>query len=533
MSKKFYTIDDLYQFCKENNFSHFSSKEKGAPLIISSIETFDIDDNSQLGLLPVHLKSCHIGVNRNGSSISKEVMEEHMDSFKGRPILASIIKTDTGEYEFHSHDMKINDDEIEYIEQPVGVVSQIEDPYLEYDQDMDKTYLMVSGLIFEDYSRASEILKRHKTCKCSVELAIEELSWNAAENYLSIDAFYFAGVTILGYEQDGTTPVEEGMLGSKISIDNFQAKDMFGINYQKTLLETLEKLNDTLSTFTKNNKLMNSNREGVSDKMGHFEELLKDYKLTKEDVDFDVDGLSDEDLDAIFKEHFGEDNKDNNPDTETETETETENYKKKKCSLDDNGNMTVSFEISHDDIRNALYNLIQQYEENDNDWYFIEEVYDSYFIMASCYENKYYKQSYIVDGENVSLSGERIEVFSEFITESEKIALDNMRKEYSTLKDFKEKYDLAELQAKKDEIFNRDEFNLLSDEESFVNLKNNADKFSVEEIESKAKVIFADYVMKHGEFKFSASNTHKINKIGIFNPNEKPKKKSCYGDLFD
>ena len=169
MPRKFYTIDDLYMFCKNNNFSYFSSQKHGAPLIIQSIEAFESSDNSKDGLLNVKLKACHIGKNRNGSSISEKVMNAHKESFKGRPILGSIYKTDTGEWEFRSHDVEFTEDGIEYIEQPVGVVSQLIDPYLEYDKENDKTYLMVEGHIFEDYSHAAEILERRKTCKCSVE----------------------------------------------------------------------------------------------------------------------------------------------------------------------------------------------------------------------------------------------------------------------------------------------------------------------------------------------------------------------------
>lgn len=73
--RTFYTIDDLYKFCKENNFSKFSSKEHGnQPLVLQSIESFEAD-NSHDGLLDVKLKACHVGVNRNQSSISEDTMQ--------------------------------------------------------------------------------------------------------------------------------------------------------------------------------------------------------------------------------------------------------------------------------------------------------------------------------------------------------------------------------------------------------------------------------------------------------------------------
>ena len=126
MPRKFYTIDDLKLFCKTNNFASFSSQQYGAPLIIHSMETFESSDTSRDGFLDVKLKSCHIDKNRNGSGITEQVMNENKASFKGRPILGSIFKADTGEYEFHSHDMVIDEDgNLEYIEQPIGVISEL------------------------------------------------------------------------------------------------------------------------------------------------------------------------------------------------------------------------------------------------------------------------------------------------------------------------------------------------------------------------------------------------------------------------
>ncbi len=287
MARKFYTLDDLYNFCKDNRFESFSADKQGAPLIVQSLGTFEADNKNSDGLMAVKLKSCHTGKNRNKSGITDDNMNKYKHTFKGRPILGAIYKTDTGEYEFRAHDMEVIDDgeDIEYIEQPIGVISQTEEPYLEYDKKEDKNYLMVSGTIFSDYSRAAEILERRRTCKCSVEIAVEELSYNCDEDYLSIDKFRFSGVTILGYEQDGVTEIQEGMKGSKITIDDFSEKknSMFSADCQDRLIETLEKLNMTLESF--NNKT--HSEKGGEKVMNKFEELLAKYGKTADEVTFE------------------------------------------------------------------------------------------------------------------------------------------------------------------------------------------------------------------------------------------------------
>lgn len=566
MFRKFYTIDDLYNFCKENHYENFDAKKQGAPLIVQSIGTFEVADNVTDGLMPVKLKSCHTGKNRNKSGISDETMELYKDSFKGRPILGAIYKTDTGEWEFRAHDMEIvengEDTDINYIEQPIGVISQTSTPYLEFDEEEQKNYLMVDGTIFSDYSKAAEILERRRTCKCSVEIAVEEMSYNCKEDYLSIDKFHFCGVTILGYQQDGVTEIQEGMEGSKITIDDFSESNSMcysKINYQNKLVETLEKLNMTLSSFHKTN----IQKEGGEIEMDNFENTTvveEETKISEKTTEENDEETTNEETstseynEVVENEACGKKKKkkcseEGNEDEESEDEddepitTEEEacgkKKKKKKCSVDSDGNMSVSFEISHEDIRGALFNLISVYEEEDNEWFWITNVYDDYFIFENWDGNKLYKQSYSVDGDSVALSGDRQEVFKMILTESEKLAIEKMREEYAALenkynelKSFKDNYDAAEIKNQKDAIFARDEYSVLADDDAFKALVADAEKYSVDDVESKAKAIFADYVIKNGTFS-SKNNDIKESKVITFNFNpDKETKKAPYGGLF-
>lgn len=553
MVRKFYTIDDLYNFCKENHYETFSAEKQGAPLIVQSIGTFETADNITDGLMTVKLKSCHTGKNRNKSGISDETMELYKDSFKGRPILGAIYKTDTGEYEFRAHDMEIvadgDDVDINYIEQPIGVISQTTTPYLEYDKDAKKNYLMVEGTIFADYSKAAEILERRRTCKCSVEIAVEEMSYNCSEDYLSIDKFHFTGVTILGYQQDGITAIQEGMAGSKITIDDFSAKhnSIFVSDYQDKMIEAIEKLNTTLSNFN-----MNFGEKG-DDKMGKFEELLAQYGVTAEEVTFETEGLSDEELEAKFAEMFddegdgdegtGEGDGDNgdgegagdegtgNDDT-GEGEGEGIFESRKSYSTDDNGNVTITFEISHEDIRGALNSLITIYDEEDNDWYWVTNVYSDYFVFENWLGDKLFKQSYTIDGDNIALSGDRQEVFKMILTESEKLAIEKMREDYSALVEFKVNTEASQLQAQKDAIFAKEEFASIVETKSFKKLVENSKDYSVEECEQKANDILEDFNSFAANFS-AQDETKKPKVLGFSVDTKKDKKKKAYGKLFD
>ena len=553
MARKFYTVDDLYNFCRENRFESFSADKQGAPLIVQSFGTFEADDTNSDGLMAVKLKSCHTGKNRNKSGITDDNMNKYKHTFKGRPILGAIYKTDTGEYEFRAHDMEIVDDgnDVEYIEQPIGVISQMEEPYLEYDKDEDKNYLMVSGTIFSDYSRAAEILERRRTCKCSVEIAVEELSYNCDEDYLSIDKFRFSGVTILGYEQDGVTEIQEGMKGSKITIDDFSEKknSMFSADCQEKLIETLEKLNMTLESF--NNKT--HSEKGGEKVMNKFEELLAKYGKTADEVTFEYENLSDEELEVAFKEAFEEVEEDTETVVEeTVVEEETEETVVEEAAeevVEETAEVVVEesaeevaeqpeekfvlkYELSHDDIRSALYGLLDA--ESDEDYYYtwILEVFDDKFIYQDYMENKFYRRGYSKDGDNIALDDNKVEVFNEWLSQAEKDALDALKADYAALKEFKANADAAKLQADKDAIFAREEFSAIVETKAFKKLVENSGNYTLEECEQRAKEILDDcndYVINFA----AQDNGAKKPQALAFNFNKKESKKTPYGNLFN
>ena len=526
MPRTFYTIEDLASFCKQNNFARFSSKEHGdKPLIVQSIETFEMTDNSKDGLMPVSLKSCHIGVNRNQSCISEDVMKTNMSSFKGRPILANIIKTDEGTYEFHSHDVTFNEDgEMEYLEHPVGVISQLEEPYLEYDEAEDKTYLHVNGHIFTEYSRAAEILERRRTCKCSVEIAVNEMSWNGEEDYLSIDSFTFMGVTILGYEQDGVTEIQEGMKGSKITIDSFSADNsMLGANYQDKMIEVLDRLNTTLSNFNKNSE------KGGEEEMVDVEDIVIEEELNEPEVVVVEEQTNGEEV--VVNEEIVSDEtsfEDGDAEVVVENAEEVEDHDSEEIAE----KFEIKFELSHDDIRTSLYNLLNAYSDDGYSYAWIIEVYDNKFVYEDWTDEgyKFFRQTYSKDGDNIAFDGDRVEVFNEWLSKAEKDALDELKSNYAELKAFKDSYDATALRAEKDAVFASAEYDEIRESNEFKALMSNMDAYSVDELKVHADLLFAASMKK--KYNFEAKQPKKGAVSMNFNV-EPDKKKEAYAGLFN
>lgn len=561
MAKKIMTLDNLYQFFVEQNQTvNFTVKDTGKPIVVTTDGFFEENDSDTPGMQRLELKVCHTETNRNGSHISKSNMEKAMPTLKYRPVLAYIHELEDGTKDFYAHNMEIveNEDgesEIHYIEKQVGCFTA-EDPWLKYDKKKDKTYVHAYAVIPEGYTEAADIIRRKGGTKVSCELVINELSYNAKEKYLDLTDFYFGGCTLLGVDEEGNE-IGEGMLGARADIADFCHKEPI-YTYQEKLIETLNKLNVMLESFSNTTK--NSDEKGGEKVMNKFEELCSKYNKTAEEVTFEYENLSDEELEVAFKEAFEK--------TEEETETVVE-----ETVVEENSEETVveesaeevieettevvvdesveevvepekftktfTVELSHDDIRNALYTLIRQYE-NDDEYFYIREVFDSYFVMQDWWNNKIYKQSYAIDGENVSLNGDRIEVYEILVTKEEKDALDALKENYSALeaqynelKAFKDNYDAAELKAKKDAIFAREEYSSIVETKAFKKLMEDSANYTLEECEQKANSILEDCNDYITNFAAKDTDINKPKTLGL-NFNAKPsKKKTAYGGLFD
>jgi hypothetical protein len=535
-NKRMMTLDDLYKFFVAQNKSfNFNSKESGEPIVVTTNGFFESKEVDMPGMLGLKLKVCHTELNRNGSFISKENMENAMPTLKYRPILAYIHELPDGTKDFYSHNVEFVEDkngeaQVVYIERQVGSFTS-DDPWLEYDKDMDKTYVMAYAVIPEEYTEAADIIRRKNGTKVSCELVINELSYNAKEKYLDLTDFYFGGTTLLGCDEEGNE-IGEGMLGSRADIKDFCHKEP-NFTYQDKLIETLEKLNVTLSSFNKSNS-----EEGGNEEMDNFEN-----EVVEEVVETEVEEV------VVENNEVEETVVENNEAEETEVVEETETEETSTSEDGDNSDFeetpveekftkTFTVELSHDDIRWALYNLIAQYDEEDNDYYGIRAVYDDYFIMYGWCNNKLYKVGYTVDGENVSLEGERQEVFELIVTESEKIAIEKMREkyaaleeEYNALKEFKDNYDASQLKAEKTAVLESAEYADIKESDEFKALVAEMDNYSVDELKVKADLLFAASMKK--KFNFEVEVEKKPHSVGI-NFNAKPnKKKQAYAGLFD
>lgn len=524
MRKRLLSLDDLCEYYEHRKKSmKFNSEEFGEPIVVQVYGCLNFEDSENdftAGLTPVRLQACHTERNLNKSTISYDVMKNKLlPSFKNRPILGYIHLVD-GVPQFYGHNAHEEGGEIVYDETPVGNIPETNNAELVYDEEKDRYNVMLDGYIYDEYSKAADIVKREGVCPCSVEISIKSMSFSAKDHSLVIEDGYFSGVAILGYDENGNR-VQPGMEGSNIKLKDFAKSNNSILNElsdseRSKLIETLENLNKTLSSL--NTKSVNTTENSrffekggdTEINMTKFEELLKKYGKTIDDIDFEYNGMTDAELEESFANAFeksenddekdpdeiGDDNQDGdsteepsgddpeNGDTDDSTESE-ENNPDEDDKEDEN--FSKSFELSHEDIRTSLYGLLAPIEESLNDCYWIVSVFDDYFIYQSCAGN-FYKQKYIHDGDIVAFNGDRQNVFPEFVTESEKAELEEMRKNYSSISEKLAAYEEAESIADKMTVFEDDAYANYLDTDEFKSLMDVevVKKFTKEELSEKA-----------------------------------------------
>lgn len=589
------TIQDLLKFCKENKLYNFSSKEQGYKLKVQVPTTFEVADDvdeAHRGMMKLKIRIFHTGLNRNGSFVSEDAAKEAMPTIKNRPILAAIHQLDNGEWDFEGHNFEIvtnedGEEEIVYIEKQVGSFDE-SDPFFEYDEDLDKTYICSYAYISEGYSKAPEIIRRKNGTKNSVELSIDELSFNAKENYLSLDKFYVSASTLLGSKKDGTE-IGEGMLGSRADIADFSEQNntsQFDVN--KELLDEIKKLNENLSHFNINQAEFSANETleegGIKDvDNAKFLELLEKYNKSEADIEFEIDGLSDEELETKFAEVFGEESEEDPASEEGDEEKKSEETVEESTeeeikveesevpaedeisevveedfetsevvsepveeSIETETNFSEKFvktyEISHEDVRYALYTLLSAIESADNEWYFINAVYDNYFTYESWCGDKIYGQSYTKDGDNVAFDGERWNLHRELLTDSEYAELMSMRANYAALEQFKLDTENAQLHSQRESILYDAKYSVLAEKdenneyknEAYAKLVSEMDNYSLTDLEKELKSVFADYITNGGQFAYAGESEEKstVSKKLFTTSTAKAKKPGRYGNLF-
>lgn len=489
--------------------------------ITTTASTFEMDQEfNDERFCRVRIAVMHSGLNRNNSYFSKETIEKAKDSFANIPILADVqeLTDDDGNtyLDYTAHSMHQEKDAFDdestrtiYDEKVVGVIPEQNDFELVHDDERNVDMVYVTGLLYRSYGNyVCDILeKRNGQTEVSAEIICNEMEYNARGNFLEVTDMTMGGVTLLG---EHVMPGMEGANAQTFS------KDENDINTQ--MLVFMQEIKESLD------KYINLAKGGNT----MFEKLLEKYGKTVEDIEFDYEGLSDEELETAFANAFTDAEEEEKPEEETEDETPEEDEKPEEEFSDEeelpeeepeeetdkSGFPLAPLEI-HDKIR-ALYELVYAtYDE----WFDVS-IYDDYIIMHGWGENTGYKQSYTENEGVFELVGERVPVVLQWLTSEEAKAVEELKANYSALEQKVAQY---EAEPQKMEILQSEEYACLSEIDEFKELMSNHFDYSVDEVRAKVDEILLNY----------AKTTQTFSKSVGSKTLPSLRKKGRYGNLFN
>lgn len=243
------------------------------------------------------LSICYAGRNRNKTIISKEAIENAVPTMAYCPIVANYdVESDT----IGGHDVGFIEGadggmRMINLTDAIGVVP--ENPQWCWqkktdDDGVEREYLCTPAILWKR-TPVYQKLKRDGVSGQSMEINVKD--GKVVDGLFEIDAFEFTAFCLLG---DDIEPCFEGAQVEMFSLSDLSNRlsemmDDFKKNYSKVIAASAD---DNITP-----KGDNYNSEGGESSL-NIEELLQKYGLTVEDVNFETDGMSSEEIERRFAE---------------------------------------------------------------------------------------------------------------------------------------------------------------------------------------------------------------------------------------
>lgn len=485
------------------------------------------------------LRVAYTGKNRNKSFISKSTFEKCIDTIYNCPIVCNYNReTDS----IGAHDVEIvktsKGMKLVNITQPVGVVPESAKYWwetIEEDNGETHEYLCIEVIIWKRQEAYTKIKENGITDE-SMEIKVK--SGKTVDGYYHIDSFEFTAFCLL----ESAEPCYESACVELFSLSDFHEQ------YTKMMTDFKEHFSQVNTSneddINPQNITQNLSKGGnISlDRM----ELLKEYGLTVEALDFNIDDFTVDELRAKFEamkkktvERDGDNDDDDasadpkEPETDDEGDDGNDDDTSDEGEQNDNpdGDGDETFSLTAEQFLSQLFESLSEVKYTDPYWGEMSKYmyvdYDSSVSEVYCYDCedwKLYGFAYSMNGDNVVIDfdskkrkkfsivdfdegsadfdykyafesyGKTIVAFKD--AEMSRIKADSEEKynqasqtitdlqcEVDSLKEYQKSKMDEERKDAEEELFSR--FAELNGIEAFENLRSNCSEMTLEAIESK------------------------------------------------
>ena len=418
-----------------------------------------------------------VGKNRNYSYMSKENIIKNSSTLHYAPVVGHLIKKEDGSLYMGGHDWTIDEDcNFKSVCVPYGVVTMDDFEFEEVDEYGEKVEYMTANVILWTgrYPELMEaIYSEDIFFNQSMEISVAQYRpYEEDSNYTELLDWTYSALCMLGKADDKDSPehTEPCFIESKIIPHNFSKAEFAEVmsEMKQGLAFYFEKKGEEEAVDEVKDMVMEEAPE-VEEPIA--EDVVDEAAEAADEETVQVDEGSADDDEAVADDASDEDD-DAADDQEIagEEAVETDEVGDEESSDDASANVEL----------NAL-----------------QEAFDAY------------KESHVYSNEEYEA----------------------LQAIYNELKEFKDNYDAAELNAQKTEVLAKAEYACLADNEAFAQLKSEMDKYSVDELATKADLIFAAHMKSTMEFS-AKSNDNNNNGVLRFNLNKAGSKKGPYGNLF-
>lgn len=358
------------------------------------------------------IKICYTGKNRNRSSISRQAIEDAIPSIYNCPIVCNYnVSDDT----IGGHDVEVvstnNGMRLINLTDAVGVIPANCKYYWETitDDGTEHDYLCVEAILWKR-SAAYTKIKRDGIVSQSMEITVK--NGQTVDGFYEINKFIFTAFCLLG---DDVEPCFESASLEMFSLQQY--KQTF-----QAMMNDFKKHFSTVTTSQEDDINPQNITQNLS-KGGNISldrtELLSEYGLTIEDIDFDIDDFTVEELrskfDAIKKAKSDDDSSDGT--AQSLSDEGASDGKEPVAQSDDNpedngenhdDDDEQEFSLTGEQFMSQLFEALSVAKYNDPYWGEMDQYmyvdYDHDTSEVYCYDCedwKLYGFAYSMNGDNV------------------------------------------------------------------------------------------------------------------------------------
>jgi len=233
-------------------------------------------------LIPINIILMHSDLNGNKTYISDEAVEEALPTINNIPILAYIKRDEDGDaIDFNEHDFIEKTDSqgnktIYYLERPIGVIPETNNYKIEEINGLN--HVVVEGYVWKSYSNEGFDLLSEGEKGVSMEIVVEDGSWDKKTKVFNINQFSYWGVTVLG---DDVTPAMGNACKAEMLTSNTTS------NYKLNYAQEIDDINNEIKKIQEEVKFLSTNKNNTQNYSLSIENLRQSIYNTLSDMTFE------------------------------------------------------------------------------------------------------------------------------------------------------------------------------------------------------------------------------------------------------